>query len=174
MVSIFLRMLNKIIGLRFSGGPFFFPGFGMGYRSPWTIIVYQTVISRMRDALPGSRQYPRWQVSMCSGKGTRETGGGVGWGGGVNEGATSANHCDQSVTEKSRQLFIFRCELMWNECWVLRQNRKVFMKSPQMIFNVKAPVCSDLDIHTHTHTQTNKNNNNQSLYRSRACQVGRI
>ena len=36
MVRIFLRILSKIIGLRFSGGPLGFPGFCMGYRRPCT------------------------------------------------------------------------------------------------------------------------------------------
>ena len=36
IVSIFLKMLSRIIGRRFSGGPLALPGYCIGYRSPWT------------------------------------------------------------------------------------------------------------------------------------------
>ena len=36
MVRIFLRILNRMIGLRLAGGPLGLPGLGSGSKRPWT------------------------------------------------------------------------------------------------------------------------------------------
>ena len=78
---------------------------------------------------------------------------GEGLGGGGGEGGMSGRalgkHCDYFLTESHVEFSFFHFKLMWNEfvkvknSCIKKEHR--LKKSPQIILNVRAPVCSDFD-----------------------------